>query len=223
MIDEDWSNSKDIQEQRRGGIAATLCQATVVERCFVSGKIVSGKKIYFTGIAAGDSSCTIRQCALGQFENVCKTSFIGFVEKLDGRISSVSAVSAVSTTSASGGSLWPALASSFSIQPTNLPKLENNAAIDSHAGTDDSNGVDGSSVAAVRFTQRYFENTLHWDFDTVWQWDAANERPALRAVGCRLRLLKTKRLGLSALRAVGSGAAVQQNLLTAQMRANIWL
>jgi MoxR-like ATPase len=64
------------------------------------------------------------------------------------------------------------------------------------------------------FKQRYFEHTLNWDFDTVWQWDDQENRPALRSVGA----------GATSQQA--NPAAQQANmvdLLTQQISANIWL
>ena len=158
LIIDDWSSVNNEKEQRRGGIAAELCQSTVVERCFVTGNFVTPKSmtgyIDFTGIAAGDSSCTIRQCAFGLFD-------------LSG-----------------SNARWAGRISANLTNPADLPKLENNAVIDSTGSTDESNGADVSRVAAAHFTQCYVEHSLNWDFDTVWQWDAANQCPALRAVGC---------------------------------------
>jgi MoxR-like ATPase len=92
--------------------------------------------------------------------------------------------------------------------------LENNASIDSNKGTDAINGGDGKTVAAKLFKQRYFEHTLGWDFNTVWQWDEASDRPALRSVG----LGATPHLAKSA-----TQDANMTDLLTQQIRANIWL
>lgn len=92
--------------------------------------------------------------------------------------------------------------------------LENNASIDSNPGMDNINGKDGKTVAAALFKQRYFEHTLGWDFDTVWKWDDKEDRPELRSVGVGAAVQQAK-------------PAAQQtsmtDLLTQQMRANIWL
>jgi MoxR-like ATPase len=64
------------------------------------------------------------------------------------------------------------------------------------------------------FKQRYFEHTLGWDFDTVWQWDDAKDRPALRSIG----------MGATPQQAKPAGKDNNMvDLLTQQMRANIWL
>ncbi len=50
-----------------GGIANTLTQGSVVERCFVTGTLQSHYSSNFSGIAKVCSDSTIRQCALGRF------------------------------------------------------------------------------------------------------------------------------------------------------------
>lgn len=92
-------------------------------------------------------------------------------------------------------------------------KLQNNASIDTNPGTDDANGPDGKIVAAARFNQRFFEGTLGWDFDTVWRWDATNNRPTLRlnAGACAAQPAAT------------ASSTPMQDLLTRQVQANIWL
>ena len=91
--------------------------------------------------------------------------------------------------------------------------LQNNASIDTNPGTDDANGEDGKTVAAARFNQRFFEGTLGWDFDTVWQWDATNNRPILRP-----------NAGAGAAQPTAAASTTpMQDLLTRQVQTNIWL
>jgi MoxR-like ATPase len=165
-----------------GGIAGMLSKGSVVERCFVAGKLrnQSNGDFYFSGIATCCDGSTIRQCASGKFE--LGGSCVG----LRGRI----------VEDVRNGSI-----------------LENNASIDSNRGNDDISGPAGKTVAAALFKQRYFENALDWDFDTVWQWDDVNDRPALRSVG------------LGAISQQAKPAAQEANmtdLLTQQMCSNIW-
>jgi len=93
-------------------------------------------------------------------------------------------------------------------------KLENNISINSNPGTDSINGKNGQTVDEKLFKQRYFEHTLDWDFNTVWQWDNKEDRPALRSVG----------VGSSYQQKESSGQDTNMtDLLTQQMLANIWL
>ena len=75
--------------------------------------------------------------------------------------------------------------------------------------------IDGDSIDSARFNQRFFENTLCWDFDQTWFWDDKNNRPALRQVG------------VGAIPAVKPATAAKQqpsvDLLTHQVKANMWL
>ncbi len=89
--------------------------------------------------------------------------------------------------------------------------LQNNASIDTNPGDDDANGNDGKTVAAARFNQRFFEGSLGWDFDTVWQWDATNNRPTLRPSAG------------AAQPTAAASTTPMQDLLTRQVQANIWL
>jgi MoxR-like ATPase len=180
-LNVNWNT--DANHRELGGIATTLTQASVVERCFVTGKVHNSDSgdIYFSGIADSCNGSTIRQCASGRFE-------------------------------LSGG--YVELSQRIAREAWNGATLANNASIDSNSGTDDRNGNDGKTVAAALFKQRYFEHTLGWDFDTVWHWDDANDRPALRSFG----------VGVTSQQAKPASQTINMtDLLTQQMRANIWL
>lgn len=99
-------------------------------------------------------------------------------------------------------------------EASNACTLDNNASIDSNNGNVDSSRKDTNIVAAALFKQRYFELTLGWDFDTVWQWDDKEDRPALRSVGIGATLQQIT---------PAVQQANMQDLLTQQMCANIWL
>lgn len=94
--------------------------------------------------------------------------------------------------------------------------LQNNIALDSHRGTSDSNGKDGKSISAVLFTQHYFENHLGWDFENTWQWNNAENRPELQSVGVGAVVDGFKSLS-------SHSNSTTDDLLTQQIRANIWL
>lgn len=170
-----------------GGIAFTIAQGSVVERCFVMGTLRNPSAKFsafgsydFSGIAGSCTNAIIRNCALGRLELT------------------------------DSGHLQNRITSNVGKTST----LENNASIASNHGVDNINGKDGKTVAAVLFTQRYLEHTLGWDFDTVWQWDHANDRPALRSIG-----------GAAISEQVNPAeqGANMTDLLVKQIRANIWL
>ena len=89
----------------------------------------------------------------------------------------------------------------------------NNISIDSNPSSSDK-AHDGESVSENLFKQRYFENTLGWDFDTVWMWDHEKDHPVLRQVGVRADISGTP---------AAPAQANTADLLTQQIRANIWL
>lgn len=91
--------------------------------------------------------------------------------------------------------------------------LENNVALDSHAGKSDAAGLDGKSLSAALFTQHYFEHNLGWDFANVWQWNDAGNQPELRAAG-----LNTVQQQHSI-----ESQVEMTDLLQQQIKANIWL
>jgi len=180
-------NLQGAENQKRGGIACNLIHGSVIERCFVTGRVQyqGGGYFYFSGIASICDASTIRQCATGRLDQ--NTTDLRVFRMLQ--------------------------------ETGNACTLEKNASIDSNPCTtydftDDRNGPEGQTVAAALFKQRYFENTLGWDFDTVWRWDDKEDRPALRSVGS----------GRSPQYAQATAPeADMTDLLTQQMRANIWL
>jgi MoxR-like ATPase len=160
-------------------------------------------EIHFSGIAGECSDSTISHCAVG------KLTLIGQNVNWQRRITGPKPITHFN-------GVWSAkfITQTTNTSNTNTSTLKNNASIDNNPGNDDINGKDGKTVASALFKQRYFEHTLNWDFDTVWQWDDQENRPALRSVGA----------GATSQQA--NPAAQQANmvdLLTQQISANIWL
>lgn len=169
---------------KQGGIAGTLNVGNIIERCFVAGKLsYSGNSfLKFSGITSNCTESTIRCCAIGPIYNT-KTS--------DNQLYRLT-------------------------ETNNSSTLENNACIDSNqarnAIENNRDGNDGATVAAAIFKQRYFEQTLGWDFENVWQWDDTNNHPVL----CHEKVITR----------YGQGNASQSgsiDMLTQQIKANIWL
>ena len=97
-------------------------------------------------------------------------------------------------------------------------KLEHNISIeDNWRYDDDPNGPEGKTVAKAQWTQRYFELTLGWDFDTVWKWDSQNNQPTLQQVGVNALGNKPK---AKPSQTAGKNTA---DLLTLQLQANLWI
>ena len=96
--------------------------------------------------------------------------------------------------------------------------LQHNISLDSIAinGASDAQGKDGKSVSAALFNQHYFEHTLGWDFNKVWQWNSTLNRPQLQSVGVGAVVDGFKSLS-------SNSNGITDDLLTQQIRANIWL
>lgn len=95
--------------------------------------------------------------------------------------------------------------------------VNSNASIDSveiYNRKNDLDGKDGRTVSATQFNQYFFEHTLNWDFEQVWQWDEDTNLPFLRKVGINAEILSNSE----------SGSAISNlDLFTIQVKANIWL
>ncbi|OYU12589.1 MAG: hypothetical protein CFE38_06190 [Comamonadaceae bacterium PBBC1] len=177
--------------ESQGGVAAT-CEKSDLSRCFVAGEINGNGN--FSGIIHNAESSTINHCALGKITGEYKLSSRIAHEfdsdcKHSKNISIDSVNSFTHSTKSNKTRAWPM--QSF--------------------GQD--SGIDGDSIASATFKQRYFEHTLGWDFDTVWEWDKKQNRPALRQVGVQ-----------AATAAPNKPADPNTvDLLTQQVQANIWL
>lgn len=71
-------------------------------------------------------------------------------------------------------------------------------------------------IPAAIFNQRYFEHTLGWDFENIWIWNEEENRPTLRSVGLQLRFAGGNP-------DAGIETKASSDLLTEQIRSNIWL
>lgn len=191
-----WAEDNSIEIT--GSIAASLENASVVERCFAVGTFstIAGLT-YFGGIVGDVTSSTIRQCAVGPLA-----------------LSLNSARRGIFGSSSSSNRIAHKIPSFKLKKNTSIATLQNNASIDTNPGDDDANGEDGKTVAAARFNQRFFEGSLGWDFDTVWQWDSANNRPTLRLSAGAVA---------DAAQPTSASSSLTQDLLTRQVQANIWL
>ncbi|MFW9609097.1 MAG: hypothetical protein ACMV0H_02715, partial [Aquaspirillum sp.] len=81
---------------------------------------------------------------------------------------------------------------------------------------DDGNGLEGKTVAAAQWKQHYFELTLGWDFEQVWQWDHQNNVPTLRQVG--VTALKT-----TTEQTPNQDSEKMVDLLALQLKDNLWI
>nr|WP_317401273.1 AAA family ATPase [Plesiomonas shigelloides] len=77
-------------------------------------------------------------------------------------------------------------------------------------------GVYGGVIIDEMFNQYFFENTLGWDFDSIWQWNSQHNRPELQ------------RVGVAALKKTSASIENEQSqtplpVLNDELIQNIWL
>ncbi len=173
-----------------GGIAHKLDGGSIVEQCYVGGLL---SKSMFGFIINTEISAIAVEC---HHSSVIKCAIDPFLKP--------------NSTPNEYSILHTKVVSNISSQTV----LRENIAKDYGSRTSEPNGASGQALAPALFTQHYFEHTLGWDFDTVWQWDAANNRPALRAISPGTAGLTPKPTAT---------AAHTTDLLTRQIRANLWL
>lgn len=185
----------------QNGIAGTLKNQSLVERCFITGKVgkaninkqaikkllgvempyggESGFRGKFAAIASKCQQSIIRQCAIGELEIILYEQLFYF----EGVVSK----SRENTT-----------LDYVSIDSNNMPADKN-----------------VQLVSATLFTQRYFEHTLGWDFGSIWIWDTHNNQPRLRE---NVTGINQSKINISSHLDIA-----EIDLLTQQIRANIWL
>ena len=105
------------------------------------------------------------------------------------------------------------------IELFNNYSLDQNKMGNLNYGEGDKDGQQGQSISAQLATQRFFENTLGWDFENIWCWDDANNQPALRHAGVGARPAGLQ-ASVTPLTAPDAGMA---DLLTQQVQSNLWL
>ncbi len=170
-----------------GGISRLLSDGAVVENCFVSGELVNNGAGFAAGIV--EFSGISDEYHDSAIRNCALGTFVQ-----EPRVGPVRY--------------------GKRIVRDGWGELNNNVALDCHSGDSNPDGKDGKSLPSVLFTQRYFENTLGWDFDTVWQWNDKLNQPELKSVGSKAQLMTTRH---------GASASEQGDLLDQQLSANIWL
>lgn len=95
---------------------------------------------------------------------------------------------------------------------TEKSTFKSNIAVSTQTSIRSSTGEDGETMDKLRLTQNYFENTLHWDFESVWYWDNDRNSPVLQ--------MQTGNLIIDAR---STEKLLTEDLLTRQISQNIWL
>lgn len=76
--------------------------------------------------------------------------------------------------------------------------------------------ANGKTLDAAQWKQRYFENNMGWDFEGVWVWNDAENRPELRYVGVGAAQPQAKPQPQNPQEGM-------EDLLGVELRGNIWL
>lgn len=182
-----------------GSVAYKLTENSLVERCFITGVItLLHQDANFGGIVGMCSSSTINNCSVGELTVKPQRLTLGGSSFF---ATALKKIKNENFFSVAHKVLKATLADNVVIDTVLLNSSQ-------YKGKDDAAGKDGKTLAAAMFNQRYHELTLGWDFENVWEWDDANNRPALR------NLLTT----VSTPNTTG-----MEDLLLQQIRNNVWL
>jgi MoxR-like ATPase len=194
----------------KGGIA---CDAydTSVDRCFITGKWDG--RVKFSGIARHVSRSSIMKCALGNFSLGYGASLEGIIFDQQGRQQQQQQQQRPQRQQRERQQQRQQQQQQI-IRTKNI--MEGNVAIDSLPVAVGGIDRNGEPVAAARLNQRFFENSLGWNFDKIWMWDDQENRPALRQVGVEATSWATRS-------STSSGQQPSADLLTHQVKANLWL
>ena len=192
-------------------IGGTATNSTITD-CLVAMMNVSRNVDHQGGVANTLKNSTVERCLVTGKVNLNNTGhyFSGIAHICDTSTIHQCAIGRVELTAAPWG--WGGRIT-HTIQ--NNPTLENNISIDSNSARLNIEKLDGKSISPALFNQRYFEHTLGWDFQSVWQWDDQKDHPVLRSVGANAKTASPAK--------PTTPQADTVDLLTQQIQTNIWL
>lgn len=199
----------NIKSSGRKGFSSGALVGCQLERCFVYGRNNDSNTHY------GGSGFTPRLT-----NGYIKNSFLGLIkeENFDFRICETMSIGGINSYRTISDLQE---AREHGVELFNNYSLDQNKMGNRNYGAGDKDGQQGQSISAQLATQRFFENTLGWDFENVWCWDDANNQPALRhaGVGARPAGLQAAAAPLAA----PADDTDMADLLTQQVKVNIWL
>lgn len=197
----------NIKSNGRKGFSSGALVGCQLERCFVYGRN------YDTSNHYGGGGFTPRLS-----HGYIKNSFLGLIkeENFDSRICQVMSIGGINSYQIMRNLQE---AREHGIELFNNYSLDQNKMGNLNYGEGDKDGQQGQSISAQLATQRFFENTLGWDFENIWCWDDANNQPALRHAGVGARPAGLQ-ASVTPLTAPDAGMA---DLLTQQVQSNLWL
>ncbi|GAB2938234.1 AAA family ATPase [Aquaspirillum soli] len=191
------------------GIVFLLNKGTVVERC-----IVSGGGSLNCGIARYCDNSVVRHCAIGPLAEVRGYRIVA-ENKNGGRLEHNISIESDSKQTGSNLVVGSILRSHLTAVQAQAIAIQQ--ALGSNQIGDDGNGLEGKTVAAAQWKQHYFELTLGWDFEQVWQWDHQNNVPTLRQVGVTAPKTTTTE------QTPKQDGEKMVDLLALQLKDNLWI
>lgn len=175
----------------------------------VRGFISNGRPGFFGGELR---NCSTQRCFIfGSNASLTRSpGGSGFAREVDGGLLKDSVVGVVTS---------DALTDRVFSKAINSAQVQNNYSIDKNWSRDSNkDGCNGQSIAEAMFTRRFFETHVKWDFKDVWQWDQAQNQPVLRQTG-----VDAQPASIQSSTQTASGDINTEDLLTLQVRENIWL
>lgn len=170
-----------------GGVVTELIRDSYIRRCYVDGKpdidSESLTSVYFT--TNGFSGIAYTVGSIGDDDSSIENCAIGKIHQ-------------------------GLFILKYRIVEIDFGKSIKNISIDKNNwGEDAFHKKGGQSIARALFNQHYFENTLGWDFKTVWRWNIQKNRPELIFEDIQ--------------KAPSDNDIKQNQILLTQMKNNIWL
>jgi MoxR-like ATPase len=204
------SSCEELISSSINSTSVTNCTITL---CSSGGRLISSPFDFSSIMSWGFDNSSVTACAITS----CSSggSLISYGSVTDCTITSCSSgkslISSLAVTNCNIKDCW-AVEECLDFKNTN-PKNEKNTVTKFIK----INGlsVDGKKIDPEQWKQRYCENNLHWDFDSVWFWDSATNRPQLQNVGAAAKTASPVESTTT--------HADMTDLLTQQMSANIWL
>lgn len=184
-------------------------QDCVIQDCsarLVSFVVSNGQDGFFGGRLV---NCSTQRCFVFGSNAFSTYNPAGFAHAVDGGLLKDSVV----------GVITHALGARVFSTAINSAQVQNNYSIGKNRSRDSNkDGCNGQSIAEAMFTQRFFETHVKWDFKNVWQWDQAQNQPVLRHAG-----VDAQPASIQSSTQTASGDINTEDLLTLQVRENIWL
>lgn len=208
LVDSDAAGCKFTSCAAGDSFLGGKAQDCVIQDC--SARLVSdGRHGFFRGELL---NCATARCFVfgRNYETHSNKGGFGFARIVDGGFLKDSVVGVVAP---------DAFSTRVFDRAHNSAQVQNNYSIDKNSPSgSDKDGSNGQSIAEALFTQRFFENYVKWDFKNVWQWDQAQNQPMLRHAGVDAQPAFVQ----SSTHPASEGIKTE-DLLTLQVRGNIWL